>query len=106
MTENTQQFQLDAKLTEIQALRSTPAGIAAINFLVQHSSLQTEAAGQRIVQFEMQCICLGALAECLTHLRLGKAYRFKGFLAPSRKGAKTFRLHVTEIVNSSERDIV
>jgi len=90
---------------ETQALRRTPAGIAALNFSIQHSSIQNEAGGQRTVQFEMQCVCLGVLAEELTQLALGQQYQFIGFLAPIRKGAKTFKLHVTEVAINSQNTV-
>ncbi len=105
MTESTQQIHIDATLMETQALRRTPAGIAALNFSIQHSSLQNEAGGQRTVQFEMQCICLGSLAEEVAQLALGQQYRFIGFLAPIRKSAKTFKLHVTKIAINSHSTV-
>ncbi len=91
-------FELDAALVAKEALRSTPAGIAALNFVIAHASLQNEAGGQRTVQFEMQCVCLGPLAEQLAQLPLGSQHRFTGFMAPNRKGAKLLKLHVTALI--------
>ena len=95
-----QQVQLDATLISKEALRSTPAGIAALNFVVAHASTQNEAGGQRLVQFELQCLCLGPLAEQIALVPLGSQSRFTGFMAPNRKGGKQLKLHVTALTQT------
>ena len=64
-------FNLRAKLIERDALRYTPAGLAALNCKVSHVANVIEAEHERTVEFEVTAIALGALAHVLQAAPLG-----------------------------------
>jgi primosomal replication protein N len=88
---------LSAKVIGKEAIRYTPAGIAVVKLTLEHQGMQSEAGAQRQVQFEMTAHVLGQAAKQAQVLQLGQVVRVQGFLAPTRKGAKQLRLHITHI---------
>jgi primosomal replication protein N len=89
------------------SLRYTPAGLAAVEFELEHRSTQIEADAARLVQLNLQAISFGAVALQVMALPLGaasagtgqavQAFQFEGFLAPARKGARLSVFHVTAV---------
>jgi primosomal replication protein N len=71
-------------ITEIDALRYTPAGLPALNLRLEHESDIEEAGQTRQVKASIKALALGALAERLVKQALGSDWSFSGFLATSR----------------------
>ncbi|MDB5868754.1 MAG: putative primosomal replication protein [Polaromonas sp.] len=78
------QVELTASIAELSALRYTPAGIPAINFILEHESEKLEAGMTRQVKLTIKAVTFGMLAEQALKLPLGKALRFTGFLINAR----------------------
>ena len=78
--------ELTASVAEAQALRYTPAGIPAANFVLEHESEIVEAGTARQVKLIVKAVAFGVLAEQVGQLALGKVFRFTGFLMNSRAG--------------------
>ena len=72
--------ELTACIAELSPLRYTPAGIPALNIILEHESEIVEADIARKVKLTVKAVAFGALAEQTAGLALGKAFRFTGFL--------------------------
>jgi len=90
------QTQLIACIAELSALRYTPAGLPALDVMIEHSSLQTEAGQSRQVNLKIRALALGTMAERLSRQTVGSQWRFKGFLATPRQG-RSVVLHIQEL---------
>jgi len=87
--------ELNASIAEQAALRYTPAGLPALDLILEHAS-ETEEAGQmRKVQLKIRALAFGSLAERLVKQAVGSVWTFKGFLATPRQG-KSVVLHIQE----------
>jgi primosomal replication protein N len=91
------QLLLAARIAQISGMRHTPAGIPAIDLLLEHESEQTEAGSTRQVAMAMKAVAFGATAEALAAQRMGSQWRFSGFLAAAR-GGKHPVLHIQSFV--------
>ena len=91
------QVALAARIAEASAMRHTPAGIPAIDLLLEHESQQDEAGQARQVNFAMRAVAFGAVAEALAAQQMGSPWRFHGFLAATR-GGKHPVLHIQSFV--------
>ena len=78
------QVDLTACIVELSPLRYTPAGIPAINFILEHESEVLEAGVNRQVKLTIRAVAFGTLAEQALKLSLGKPLRFTGFLTNAR----------------------
>ena len=87
---------LSANIAEAKAMRFTPAGLPAIEVLLEHCSQQQEAAQQREVKATLKALAFGSMAERLAKQTIGSTWRFTGFLATPRNG-KHAVLHVQDI---------
>ena len=87
---------LDATLTEVGALRYTPAGLPALECMLRHASVQPEAGGERKVECDLAAVAFGEPAESLSRVANGTALRCKGFLARRWRTGITLALHVNE----------
>ena len=76
--------ELTAGIAELSPLRYTPAGIPAINFILEHESEILEAGVQRQVKLTIRAVAFGTLAEQAAKLSFGKPFRFTGFLINAR----------------------
>jgi primosomal replication protein N len=84
-------------ITQLKALRYTPAGIPVVEFRLRHESEREEAGGRRKVSAELDAIAFEAQARLVADSALGRALVAEGFLgAKSRRSAKPV-LHVTNI---------
>ena len=92
--------QLAARIAEASALRHTPAGIPAIDLVLEHESEQVEAGQARQVKLAIRAVAFGTLAETLKAQALGSRWRFDGFLAAAR-GGKHPVLHIQSFVQDS-----
>jgi primosomal replication protein N len=84
-------------LLELSALRYTPAGIAAVEFRLQHESQQAEAGTSRKIEAEIGAIAFEAQARLLAGARLNTGLKLQGFLAAKSRRSKKLVLHVTDI---------
>jgi primosomal replication protein N len=86
--------ELEARVIERGPLRYTPAGLPAIELLLEHESDVVEAGHPRRLAFTLSAVALGDLAMLLTDVPLGAELRMEGFLAPTRKGSAKLKLHL------------
>jgi primosomal replication protein N len=93
----TNRLAIDATLATRDALRHTPAGLAAIDAVLRHRSEQPEAGGRRRVDCEIAAVAFGEVAESIAKLPVGAAVRCEGFLARRWRTGLTLALHVDRI---------
>jgi primosomal replication protein N len=86
---------LSACVVEVQTLRYTPAGVPALNLVLEHESETTELDQPRQVKAAVKAVAFGAVAERLAKQAIGSVWRFNGFLANATRG-KTVILHIQE----------
>ena len=87
--------ELTACIAEQAALRYTPAGLPALDLILEHASEVQEAGQNRKVQLKIRALAIGSLAERLVKQAVGSVWTFKGFLATPRQG-KSVVLHIQE----------
>jgi primosomal replication protein N len=87
--------ELTACIAEQAALRYTPAGLTALDLILEHASEVEEAGQMRKVQLKLRALAIGSLAERLAKQAVGSVWTFKGFLATPRQG-KSVVLHIQE----------
>jgi len=93
---------LGGELTEIEALRHTPAGIPLIHFKLVHRSRQVEAGYKRQVECEINGVAMAEAALAIGRLKAGQAVRVGGFLNRKNRMSKQLMLHAIEIAISEE----
>lgn len=87
---------LSGSLLQRNAPRYTPAGLQALDLVIQHQS-EVEQAGQpRKVSLEIKALAIGDITAMLATMPLGSEARFAGFLASARNG-RGWLFHVTEV---------
>ena len=87
--------ELTACIAEQAALRYTPAGLPALDLILEHASEVQEAGQNRKVQLKIRALAIGSLAERLVKQAVGSVWTFNGFLATPRQG-KSVVLHIQE----------
>ncbi|WP_439114627.1 primosomal replication protein N [Hydrogenophaga sp.] len=80
------QFQLSAVVVQVQSLRYTPAGIPALNIVLEHDSEIVEMDAPRLVKLQLKAVAFGVQAEVLSRQGLDSACKFHGFLTNARNG--------------------
>jgi primosomal replication protein N len=93
----TNRLAIDATLATRDTLRRTPAGLPAIDLVLEHRSEQPEAGAARRVECEIAAVAFGEVAESIARLPLGAAVRCEGFLARRWRTGTTLALHVDRI---------
>jgi primosomal replication protein N len=88
---------ITALITEAQALRFTPAGVPALNLVLDHSSEAEQAGGRRQVVTSLKAMAFGSVAERLARQSIGSHWRFEGFLANASR-SKSLVLHVQDFL--------
>ncbi len=83
-------------LAECGDLRYTPAGVPALECVLNHASLQREAGGNRKVDCELAAVAFGEPAVALAKVPMGTALRCRGFLARRYRTGITVALHIDE----------
>ena len=86
---------LKASIAEHAALRYTPAGLPALDLVLEHASEVQEAGHVRKIQLKLRAVAIGSLAERLGKQAVGSVWTFKGFLATPRQGNSVV-LHIQE----------
>ena len=87
---------LSAQILERKALRYTPAGLPALDLVLQHESQVVEAQLTRKVQLEVRAVAIGPIAEQLNRQAIGEPIAVAGFLGATRTGRGVL-LHITEL---------
>jgi len=87
--------ELNACIAEQAALRYTPAGLPALDLILEHASEVEEAGQMRKIQLKIRALAIGPVAERLVKQAVGSVWTFKGFLATPRQG-KSVVLHIQE----------
>ncbi len=87
---------LTAQIIERKALRYTPAGLPALDLVLEHESEVSEAQLNRKVKLDIKAVALGPIAQQLNQLETGVPYGFAGFLGAPRNGRGVL-LHITEL---------
>ena len=87
---------LSAQIVERKALRYTPAGLPALDLVLQHESEVTEVQQNRKVKLEIKAVALGSMAEKLNRQETGVTFGLVGFLGAPRTGRGVL-LHITEL---------
>ncbi|WP_300558693.1 primosomal replication protein N [Limnohabitans sp. Rim8] len=85
--------ELTACIAEQLPLRYTPAGLPALDLILEHASEVQEAGHMRKVQLKLRALAIGSLAESLVKQAVGSVGTFSGFLATPRQG-KSVVLHI------------
>ena len=88
---------IEGRLLKRSALRYTPAGIPAVDLLIGHSSIQSEAGGRREVRCEIEAVALGDMALKLSTAKLNRSLQIGGFLAQRSLGNRRLVLHVVSM---------
>jgi len=92
--------ELTACVTELSAMRYTPAGLPALDIRLEHESTLEEAGQSRQVKLALRAVALGALAERVARQTVGSTWVFQGFLATPRN-SKTVIFHLQDIQSVS-----
>ena len=82
-------------------MRYTPAGVPALNFLLEHESQVLEIGVPRTVKVVVKAVAFGAVAERLAKQALGSVWKFTGFLGAARQG-KNVVFHIQEFNSFSK----
>ena len=96
------QVDLTARIAELSPVRYTPAGIPAVNFILEHESEIVEAGANRQVKLTIKAVAFGALAEKAVRYSLGKPFGFTGFLINART-SKSIVFHIQAIAQVSQK---
>ncbi len=87
---------LTARIAEASPLRYTPAGIPALNLVLEHESEVEEGGATRQVKLTVRAVAFGALAETSSKVELGQVQLFTGFLINART-SKSLVFHIQAI---------
>ena len=88
---------IGGRLLKRSALRYTPAGTPAIDLLIGHSSIQSEAGSRREARCEIEAVALGEMAVRLSTAKLNPSLQVSGFLARRSLGNRKLVLHVVSM---------
>ena len=86
---------LTGKLTAIEPLRYTPAGVPLLGFRLLHRSSQAEAGLKRQVECEMSVVAMADVALAMSGLKIGDAVTVHGFLNRKNRMSAQLILHAT-----------
>ena len=87
---------LDGKIVSRDALRVTPGGVATLNLMLMHQSMQTEDGHEVQVEVDMNAVAFGALANEMDSVKVGDAVSLKGFLSRRNRFSQQPILHITQ----------
>ncbi len=82
-------------MVQVQTLRYTPAGIPALNIVLEHASEVVEMDTPRQVNVQLKAVVFGVQAEVLARSSLDASYHFHGFLSNVRNG-KGLLFHIQD----------
>jgi primosomal replication protein N len=85
------------RITAMDALRHSPAGIPMLGATLAHQSRQVEAGNAREVRCEIPVIAFAEMAVALSEVGLNDAVEITGFIAQTRPTGPMITLHATQI---------
>ena len=88
---------IGGRLLKRGAVRYTPAGIPVVDFVIAHSSVQSEAGARRKVQCDVDAVAVGAMAVVLGETKLNQALQVTGFLARNSIGNRKLTLRAVRV---------
>ena len=97
MSRTANKVEISGVVTELKALRFTPAGVPVVEFRLKHESERAEAGGARKVEAEVEAVAFEAQARLLAGGTLGKMLKAEGFLCAKSRRSRKPVLHVTNI---------
>ncbi len=86
---------LSGRVTHLEPLRYTPAGIPLLSFSLLHASQQMEAQHERTVHLDQPVVVIGELAREMAALTQDQPVLVKGFLARRSVKSALVVLHAT-----------
>ena len=89
--------EISGVITELKALRYTPAGVPVVEFRLRHESERAEAGATRKVNAEIEAVAFDAQARLLAAGPLGRQLKAEGFLCAKNRQSRKPVLHVTNI---------
>lgn len=89
-------LELSAQIVEISAQRFTPAGLPALDLIVEHEMELEELGQKRRVRLSLRSLVMGELVETISRIELGVQLKLVGFLV-SPKSYKTVIFHIQEV---------
>ena len=98
------QVVIDGRLLRRNVLRYTPAGTPAIDILIGHTSIQTEAGSPRKTRCEIEAIAIGDTAVRVSAVKLNQRLQISGFLAQRSVSNSKLVLHVVKVDTISGGD--
>jgi primosomal replication protein N len=97
-------LEISGVITELKALRYTPAGVPVVEFRLKHESERAEAGARRKVDAEIDAVAFEAQARLLAAgiggnapRALGQPLKVEGFLCAKNRRSRKPVLHVTNI---------
>ena len=88
---------IGGRLLKCGALRYTPAGIAVVDFVIAHSSVQSEEGARRKVQCDVDAVAIGEMAVRIEKVKIYQPLQVSGFLARNTVGNTKLMLRATSI---------
>ena len=92
----TNRLTLSGVIKERSALRYTPAGLPAVDLVIDHQSVVQEEGTPRKVTMDCKAVCIGTVAVKAQQLAMDEPVDFHGFLAPARNG-RGLVFHITSL---------
>jgi len=85
------------KIAKLGVLRYTPAGVAVIEFTINHASRQKEAGVVRQIILDVLVVALGPLALTIAGFKLDSMVKLTGFLNRKSYMSAQLVLHTEHI---------
>jgi primosomal replication protein N len=95
---------LEGTLLKKDALRYTPAGVAIIECVIKHGSVQMDAKKPRSVELEIDAQSAGEMAQRMSEIQVGATILVRGFLAKRSLQSSRLVLHVNDIAIQTKSD--
>ncbi len=86
---------ISGEVTQLEALRYTPAGLPLLSFAIHHVSEVKEAGLKRKVECVVNAVAIGDLAK--TNIQLGTKLNALGFLAKRSAKSTQLVMHIKNI---------
>jgi primosomal replication protein N len=97
LSEPANRVEISGVVTELKALRYTPAGVPVVEFRLKHESERAEAGATRKVNAEIDAVAFEAQARLLAAGPMGRLLKAEGFLCAKNRRSRKPVLHVTNI---------
>lgn len=90
-------LEISGVVTQLKALRYTPAGLPVVEFRLRHDSERIEAGARRKVEAEIEGVAFETQARLIAAGTLGTLLKAEGFLCAKSRRSRKPVLHVTNI---------